>query len=449
MKLRLPHRFQAALIAALASVSLTTLSTGSSAYAGTRTDYTSHTTKAGNVTYNGHVFTMLNTPANAFATRHFKEATYDGETSAWVDGTDEYSSSNNAIDTPEGRGVFWTMYCSTATVSNKLPLGHTLRLSGATSRQKLETNFSDFTIGGLIADDNCTGRSLTDPAYWFWRGGSMDIDGAGEVNMDIDSYVMFSYRDAVNMKKGGTWNIHSGKMLVFDNNASANPTTFKFYEDQALTVTGGGTLYLGRASNGKYNVEMQEGSSLLIKGNSTVEIGADTGDITVNGTITVDTGSTLNITNNKIVTIADGASVIKKGSISGNGKISGTGTYELVGTTSLGVTLDDGWTGTVKISNVSGTAGNNINLDAYGNSSAVELDNVTGYLYSPKGGQDIQHQAELGRRRSHAHQRQLRLHLSICRRRGGNRHLQGDPGLRLHQPHLPFHGQREGLDRQL
>ena len=379
MKLRLPHRFQAALIAALASVSLTTLSTGSTAYAGTRTDYTSHTTKAGNVTYNGYVFTMLNEPANAFASRYFKEATYN-ETGAWVDGEKEYHSSNDVIDTPEGKGVFWTMYCSTATVSNKLPLGHTLRLSGATTQQKLETNFSDFTIGGLIADDNCTGRSLTDPAYWFWRGGSMDIDGAGEVNMDIDSYVMFSYRDAVNMKKGGTWNIHSGKMLVFDNNTSAKPTTFKFYEDQALTVTGGGTLYLGRASIGTYNVEMQEGSSLLVTGQgTTVEIGATTGAITVNGTITVDTGSTLNITNNKIVTIADGASVIQKGSISGNGKISGTGTYELVGTTSLGVTLDDGWTGTVRISDASDFQ--NIDIDNFGHAgSAVELNGVTGFF---------------------------------------------------------------------
>ena len=408
MKLRLPHRFQAALIAALASVSLTTLSTGTltvaagaailvgqQAQAYSRA-LTQDTTTAGDTTYNGYVFTMLNSGTN-FSGQHFKHAVYNAETKQWENTGNEITSGNFDVDTgtPLGTGYFWTMYCSTSSVSHGIAFGNTLRLTGAASQQKVKTDFSDFTIGGLIADDSFS-SSFETPAYWFWNAGAMDINGSHDVIMDVDSHVRFSYGGSVNMKKGGTWTINSGKTLTFDNNTSGTATTFKFYENQALTVTGGGTLYLGRASNGTYNVEMQTGSSLLITGNSTVEIGAATGAITVNGTITVDTGSTLNINNNKIVTIADGASVIKKGSISGNGKISGTGTYELVGTTSLGVTLDDGWTGTVKISNVSGTAGNNINLDAYGNSSAVELDNVTGYLYSPTGGKTFNTKLNLG-----------------------------------------------------
>ena len=401
MKLRLPHRFQAALIAALASVSLTTLSTGTLTVAAGAAllagqtygrELTQVTTTAGDVTYNGYVFNMLLDNTNAFAKRNFYRSTYDEATKTWTNIDPKYTSSNTTIETPYGDGGFWTMYSSTPNPSGVTALpyyGTTLRLTGSTSStaegyRKLQTDFTDFTIGGLIADDEWGSTQYNVPAYWFWRGGSMDIDGYNAVNMDINSYVRFSYGGSVNMKKGGTWNIHSGKTLEFDNNSSNTATTFKFYENQALTVQGGGKLTLGRSSNGTYNVEMQTGSSLLITGNSTVEIGATTGAITVNGTITVDTGSTLNINNNKIVTIADGASVIKKGSISGNGKISGTGTYELAGTTSLGVSLDAGWAGTVRISDASDFQ--NIDIDNFGHAgSAVELNGVTGFFKSAQG----------------------------------------------------------------
>ena len=350
------------------------------------------TTVAGDTTYNGYVFNMLLDNTKAFAQRNFYQSTYDKETGTWTNIDPKYTSSNATITTPYGDGGFWTMYSSTSSPKNVTALpyyGTTLRLTGSTSStaegyRKLQTDFTDFTIGGLIADDGWGSTQYNVPAYWFFRGGSMDIDGYNAVNMDINSYVRFSYGESVNMKKGGTWNIHSGKTLEFDNNSSNTATTFKFYENQALTVQGGGKLTLGRSSNGTYNVEMQTGSSLLITGNSTVEIGAAAGAITVNGTITVDTGSTLNINNNKVVTIADGASIIRKGTVSGNGKIAGAGTYELDGVTSLGVTLDDTWTGTVRISNNSDFQ--NIDIDNFGHAgSAVELNGVTGYFKSAQG----------------------------------------------------------------
>ena len=93
MKLRLPHRFQAALIAALASVSLTTLSTGTLTVAAGAAilagqtygrELTQVTTTAGDVTYNGYVFNMLLDNQNNFAKRNFYRSTYDEATGTWT-----------------------------------------------------------------------------------------------------------------------------------------------------------------------------------------------------------------------------------------------------------------------------------------------------------------------------------------------------------------------------
>ena len=342
MKLRLPHKFQAALMAALASVSFTTLSTGTlgvatgaallagqKAQAYSRNLTTTYTT-AGDTTYNGLVYTMANSDTTLhFHSRVFQQVVYN-EQGQWVNEGAPITSSNNDVDTPLGRGKFWTMYCSTSDAAQGIDFGNTLRLSGATSQQKLETQFTDFTIGGLITDGDMNNASATNSTYWFYRGGSMDINGTRDVNMDINSHVRFSYGGSVNMKKGGTWTIRSGKSLTFDNNSRNTATTFKFFEGQALKVQGGGALYLGNSgNNGTYNVEMQTGSSLHVTGQGTTVnvVAAGSGTFTVNGTITVDAGSTLNInqnttlgrtiTNAGTLTVANGKTVTLTSDLSG------------------------------------------------------------------------------------------------------------------------------------
>ena len=315
MKLRLPHKFQTALMAALASVSITTLSsgtlavaTGAALLAGQQAqaysrNLTSTYTTAGDTIYNGYVFTMGNSGTTNFSGRTYQQVEYN-EQGQWVNVGDPIPSSNSDVDTPLGRGRFWTMYCSTSTAAQGIDFGNTLRLSGATSQQKAQTDFTDFTIGGLITDgdmNNASAAAAANSTYWFYRGGSMDINGTRDVNMDINSHVRFSYATSVNMKKGGTWTIHEGKSLTFDNNSRNTATTFKFFEGQALKVQGGGALYLGNSSNnGTYNVEMQTGSSLHVTGQGTTVnvVAAGSGTFTVNGTITVDAGSTLNINQN-------------------------------------------------------------------------------------------------------------------------------------------------------
>ena len=365
MKLHLPKMLAAALIAAS-----TALIAGQQAQAATMTD---HTTQ-GDVTYNGYVFTMISAGQldKTFSTRTYREATYqDG---AWVNGDKEYVSSNKAIDTPLGNGAFWHAYTSTATITD-LAYGNTLRLSGATGQQRAGTDFTDFTIGGLIADDNFGSSSAGTPAYWFFRGGSMDINGIGDVNMDVNSHVRFSYQTSVNMKKGGTWNIHSGKTLTFDNNSSTagKETTFIFYADQALTVKGGGTLNLGRSGNGTFNVTMQGGSSLHVTGNSTVALGAS-GTFTANGAITVDEGSTLNVSLNTTLghTITNNGNIhfasdtVTLGSLGG---FDSAATY----TDYSGEVTGNGFAGTIVYTIIQGTGTSNLAKVNYGTQTAVAL----------------------------------------------------------------------------
>ena len=87
------------------------------------------------------------------------------------------------------------------------------------------------------------------------------------------------------------------------------------------------------------------------------------------------------------ITIEDGANIsIQNNGYKLAGKLQGSGTYALApGVTALPDDLnvsDSGWTGTVKLTNVSGAAGNNINLNTYGHAgSKVEMDGVDGYFY--------------------------------------------------------------------
>ena len=364
MKLHLPKMLTAALIAAS-----TALIAGQQAQAATRTTVTTHTTQAGDVTYNGYVFTMLLSPANAFATRDFKEAQY--VQGAWEDVDPVYHSSNSAIQTPLGRGSFWHMYCSSSNVSS-LPYGNTLHLTGATNQVKLETNFSDFSIGGLIADDN---SSTANPTYWFYKASNMTLNGTGAVNMDVNSHVRFSYQSTVDMMKGGTWNIHSGKSLTFDNNSRNTATTFSFFEDQALTVKGGGTLNLGRGdNNGTYNVNMKSGSSLHVTENSTVVMGA-AGTLTANGAITVDEGSTLTITS---LTTTLGHTVTNNGNIhfaSDTVTLGSLGGFDSAATYTdyNGEDTGNGFAGTIVYTIIQGTGISNLAKVNYGTQTAVAL----------------------------------------------------------------------------
>ena len=385
MKLHLPKMLTAALLAAI-----TALGAGQQAQAGDRTaaELTEDTTTGGGVTYNGHVFTMQLDKNTSFASRNFREATYNTESNQWVDGDTVYASGNSDIDTPLGRGYFWRMYCSAANLSNAPDFGTTLRFAGATSQAKLTTDFSDFTIGGLIAEGDRSGAGAgSNATYWLYRNASMDINGLHDVNMDINAHVTFSYKDSINLKKGGTWNIHSGKTLTFNNNSttSGNDTTFIFYEDQALTVKGGGTLALEtRPINSGDSVIMRAGSSLLVTGDgTTVKLGnGSAGTNTINGTITVETGSVLNvnanttlgrtITNAGTLTVANGTVVTLSSDLNG---FDHTATYvDYTGTPG-----DDGFAGNLYYTIVKNTGTLN-------NLASVKLSDGTTQVLDENGG---------------------------------------------------------------
>ena len=91
--------------------------------------------------------------------------------------------------------------------------------------------------------------------------------------------------------------------------------------------------------------------------------------------VTAEAGGKLNILSGQTVSVGDATTVAT---------IAGEGTYALKGgSKTMTGTLAEGedWKGTVLLSGVSGTAGNDLNLNTYGHAgSKVELDGFTGYF---------------------------------------------------------------------
>ncbi len=131
--------------------------------------------------------------------------------------------------------------------------------------------------------------------------------------------------------------------------------------------------------NDAYTFTLGNGGSIAA---SSIAVDGEGASLTVNGTGTV---TTMGISaSGKTITVGSG--ILLQGGTADAFNLDGSGTYALgSGAAALGnVTLADSWNGALKFSNVTGF--NGINLDAYGHTAAVELDNVSGYLYSPTNG---------------------------------------------------------------
>ncbi|MBR5888006.1 MAG: autotransporter-associated beta strand repeat-containing protein [Akkermansia sp.] len=133
-----------------------------------------------------------------------------------------------------------------------------------------------------------------------------------------------------------------------------------------------GTVYYANSGTVQYNggSEFSKATGLCING-GTLQLATST---LADGFITSAAGGTLDLNGQSISQSAFGT-------LSGAVAVSGSGTYDLAGAAALAsnVTLGEGWTGTVKLSNA---AVSNFNVDtlANGASSTVEISGVTGYL---------------------------------------------------------------------
>ena len=277
MKLRLPHKFQAALIAALASVSFTTLSTGSTAQAAT--------TYKG-VTYSGYIYNIATNQSTTFHDRNFTNYYSNDGGATWLTSTafggagTTYYNGTEQKTTTDGK-PFWRF-----TFGDGNGVKSTLRLTGATANVYLETQFSPFYLGGLIAEAGdytyAVGRQPSNKDCAL----TLLAEEGQKANMSIASNVHLSARNGFTVASSGTWDVASGKTLAvgrYDSGSNVdsvqnnNSTTFN--DGLHVDMTGGGT------------VDLTHTNALTVGQGTTISVGADTtllfaSATTLGGTIT-------------------------------------------------------------------------------------------------------------------------------------------------------------------
>lgn len=273
-----------------------------------------------------------------------------GSNTVTVNGTDDYSG---AITVNAGGTLELTSTVGLGTGSFTMD-GGTLKLSqerGLTSStgSRLAFNSGTLDLSGLqvVAGTDYTLASS--------MGGTVTLGG---VNFSLSSPALKDQYE-LTVQGGNTLvlsYIQSSNELIWDNNGNTgewNTTDANWHVGKAApgtsTFSDNADVKFTTATNGQ-----------------TVTLAA----ATTAGNITIEDGANISIQNNghKLA-----------------GKLQGSGTYALASSvTALPVDLnvsDSGWTGTVKLTSVSGTAGNDLNLGQYGNlGSKVELCGVTGYF---------------------------------------------------------------------
>ena len=220
MKLRLPYKLQAALLAAFTAVAFTAQQTQAGSI-----DQHNTLNLDDNTTYNGYIYNFV--PANADATTQFHSgALY------------RYEQNGDHME-QTATSTVWQSFAN-----NQAPTyGHTLRLTDNVNGKTVNTGFSPLSLGGLIVEDGTytLGRANT----------ATDFNGFGNVNLNImGDFTLLSrgvdktVNSGVRFDKGGEWRIAEGKTLKFDTATYA--VTIR--PNLTVNVTGGGTLDLSSAA---------------------------------------------------------------------------------------------------------------------------------------------------------------------------------------------------------
>ncbi|MDO4954937.1 MAG: autotransporter-associated beta strand repeat-containing protein [Akkermansia sp.] len=265
MKLRLPSKLQAALIATLASAAFTTLSSGTIAVATGAALLAGQQAQAGsidqnstlnlddNVLYNGYIYNFV--PKSGSTQFH------DGTLYKYVkkDGHMEQTSETTV----------WQSFANNQTPT----YGHTLRLTSTATNSTVNTNFTPFSLGGLIVEAGAgtytLGRANT----------ATDFNGVGDVNMNIKGSITLLSNNGISFVKGGDWEVASGKTLKFQTNG-----TLSFAANQEFDLSGGGVVDMSTATNA---LTLNSGATINVSGGTTAKFA--TGAV-LNGTIVNESG---------------------------------------------------------------------------------------------------------------------------------------------------------------
>ena len=207
-------------------------------------DCTTTSTTVDGVVYSGGVYTHSSTSGD-----------FSGGTR-----TAEYNSDDNSITA--GSAAAWQSFAS----NQNVPWGHTLHVKEDTS---LNTDFSPFTLGGLIVDE---GKTFT-VGRTSGKGTQVQLNGKDSVNMTIKGDTTLE-GTSLQVNQNGAWQIAEGKTLTLKATGDDGMTVA---DGKTVKVSGSGTLLLDSANTtlgSDSQISVQENAALAIKNSLTLASGS-------------------------------------------------------------------------------------------------------------------------------------------------------------------------------
>lgn len=281
--------------------------------------------------------------------------------------------------------------------------GATLTLNGALGGTGTITTIGS---GNLALGETTTAVSFDLQGGSLALGGTLILDGssmtasAGKITISSNDLANFaigaaSFKDVDGstttgngFDNGSERIIVSGGTLNSGVTVDVEGTTFTIDNDKRSIVTATTTDYSTYFLNtGSATLSEVQGAATSAGGSLTGVSMA--GGTTLNADASLEDGQSVSLAGNATVNIGADATV-KKSAVTTNGHtltLTGSGRYETGNSMALDATLDAGWTGTVALKGVAFDATNRFGAlkDLANANSWIELDSCTGYLYRKNG----------------------------------------------------------------
>ena len=310
MKLHLPKKLTAALLAAVAATSAHAITS-------------STTTYADGTVFNGDIWTWNNySDGTSVSAANSKFTNYS---------TGQQYAGNASLAAIGGPDAFWKVVQFNSETEY---VGNTLRFAGNPGNIRLNTDYNAWVwIGGIITE---AGNSGT---FTLGRDSSdFRLKGNHDVNLMIGSnFTLKSGSDrSTEIMTGGTWDVASGKTLTFTGKS------LTFYAGQAVDITGGGTVVFDTPFTGQVGSRFSVGEDATLTFNQAATIGgtiANSGNVNFRGAVTLSdslsgfdaAGSYVDYNGD---TAANGyAGALEYTIVSGTGNVEGLSTVTWNGTT--------------------------------------------------------------------------------------------------------------------
>ena len=313
MKLHLPTRLRAAVLACITAVAALATTVGTGVVTVGTATYVLSSAQAQAIEYSGSIYTLTANSGNVSA-GPYTLTTYDStgdtftltatQTTGWTSGA---LSVNSLI----------------GNVSQDIA-HHTLRFTGGSYTGRAVTyDFSPLRVGGFVVDSGATGYSIVAggssaaSARLLELGNSNGTACYSSINEDFSVLLGWSTSNAshVTIKGTQTWNVASGKTFTLQPGSNA-ACVVQSANNMNLTITGGGTARL----SGK--TVLDSSASITLTGGSALDIV---------GTLSLDL-STLTTASTPIIN-GEGCAVSATGLTLNNYQTLDAGSYKLISTT--------------------------------------------------------------------------------------------------------------------